>query len=94
MISVNSRPARISSVEVLGARRVRLIFTDGATRDIDLAPLLWGPVFDEIRADDDVFRTVTVDRELGTIVWPNGADIDPDVLHGDARPLHKPTPAV
>jgi hypothetical protein len=55
--------------------------------------LLWGPVFTEIRSDDEVFRAVSVDRELGTIVWPNGADIDPDVLHGDATPVHQPTSA-
>ncbi len=23
------------------------------------------------------------DPELGTVVWPNGFDLDPDVLHGD-----------
>jgi Protein of unknown function (DUF2442) len=59
-------------VEVLGDRRVHLIFSDGAEREIDLSPLLWGPVFTEIRSDDEVFRAVSVDRELGTIVWPNG----------------------
>jgi hypothetical protein len=28
------------------------------------------------------FRQVRVDPELRTIVWPNGFDLDPDVLHG------------
>lgn len=90
---MSRRPARVRSVEVLGDRRVRLTFTDDLVREIDLAPLLWGSVFEEIRVDDDAFRAVTVDLELGTIVWPNGADIDPDVLHGDASPLRQPTSA-
>jgi hypothetical protein len=34
------------------------------------------------------FRRVRVDAELRTVVWPNGFDLDPEVLHGD----HKPTP--
>jgi hypothetical protein len=89
--NVSRRPARVRSVEVLGDRRVRLTFTDDVEREVDLAPLLWGSVFEEIRLDDDVFRAVTVDLELGTMVWPNGADIDPDVLHGDASPLRQPT---
>jgi hypothetical protein len=27
------------------------------------------------------FRMLRVDPDLGTIVWPNGADLDPDVLY-------------
>lgn len=45
-----------------------------------------GPIFDRVRTDRAFFEAVVVDRELGTIVWPNGADIDPDVLYGAARP--------
>jgi uncharacterized protein DUF2442 len=34
-----------------------------------------------LKQDREVFRSVRVDDELGTIVWPNGADICPDVLY-------------
>jgi hypothetical protein len=60
---------------------------------MDLGPLLSGPVFEQIRDDDAVFASVTVDQELGTIARRNGADIDPDVLHGDAPPVRRPAHA-
>lgn len=34
--------------------------------------------------DPDYFRLVRVDPEIGTIVWPNGADLCPDVLYSYA----------
>lgn len=77
---------RVRKVEPLDPFVVRVGFTDGTTREIDLEPLLDGPVFERVRRDPGFFDRVTVDEELGTIVWPNGADIDPDVLHGDFDP--------
>lgn len=76
----------VTKVEVVEGRIVRLTFSDGSGRVVDLTPLLWGPVFEEIARDDDLFGRVEVDAQTGTIAWPNGADLDPDVLHGDYEP--------
>ena len=76
----------ITKVEFVKDRTVRLQFSDGSERVVDLSPLLWGPAFVDISTDDDLFRQVRVDDEIGTISWPNGADLDPDVLHGDFAP--------
>jgi hypothetical protein len=85
-VSIRTRTARITSVEPLQAFVVRLSFDDGRTREIDLEGELWGPMFEPLRRDPQLFRQVRVDDQLGTIVWPNGADMDPDVLHGDQPP--------
>ncbi|HEY1512150.1 MAG TPA: DUF2442 domain-containing protein [Gaiellaceae bacterium] len=83
---MSAQTVRVRSVEPLDGFVVRLSFNDGTTREIDLEGELWGPVFEPLRADRELFRQVRVDEELGTIVWPNGADMDPDVLHGDFEP--------
>jgi hypothetical protein len=75
---------RVASVEPLEGFVVRLTFTDGIEREVDLAPFLWGPVFEPLRRDRELFRKVRVDPQLGTIVWPNDADLDPDVLYETA----------
>jgi hypothetical protein len=77
---------RVKEVEVLSGFNVRLTFTDRTTKVIDLDSYLRGPVFEPIRGDPRVFREVRVDPEAGTIVWPNGADIDPDVLYLGLKP--------
>lgn len=80
---MSTHAARITSVEPLQGFVLKLSFDDGTEREVDLENELWGPVFEPLRTNPDLFRQVQVDRELGTIVWPNGADMDPDVLHGD-----------
>ena len=80
------RPVRIQSVEFLGAFRVRLKFTDGTLREIDLDRYLHGPIFEDIRNNPNVFRSAKIDDGMGTIYWKNGADIDPDVLYNGLTP--------
>ena len=75
----------ITHVEVMHDHVVRLRFADGVEKSIDLEPYLHGPVFAEIRSDPAVFASVTVDPDAGTIVWPTGADLAPDVLYEGRR---------
>jgi len=76
----------VTSVRPLERHVVELGFGDGTVKQVDLDPYLCGPIFEPIRTDLTYFRSVRVDPELGTIVWPNGADIDPQVLRYGLRP--------
>jgi hypothetical protein len=82
-----SRLARVAEVEHLGEHRLRLRFSDGLVRELDFADAVheWGGVFEPL-ADPGFFAQVAVDPGAGTIAWPNGVDLDPDVLHGDHEP--------
>ena len=71
----------VTQVEVLRGYRLRLEFDDGTAGEVDISELV---PFDGVLApllDPAAFSQVRVGPELGTIVWPNGADIDPFVLH-------------
>ena len=75
----------IRAVEHLGDHCLRLTFADGLTGVVDLGARIQaasGPMFDPLR-EVGYFAQVAVDPELGTIVWPNGADMAPDVLHAE-----------
>ena len=76
---------RIRDVVPLEGRRVRLTLTDGSVVERDISFLLVGPVFEPIRNDPACFEQVHV--EAGSLVWPNGADLCPDVvIWGGAPP--------
>jgi hypothetical protein len=76
---------RIQSVEVLPGYRLRLGLSDGRTLDRDFAEELMGPTaaigpMNAPLQDPQFFAQVRVDPDLETVVWPNGYDMDPDVL--------------
>lgn len=71
---------RVTSVELIGTYQLRVGFDDGVSREIDLEPVLEGELYGPLR-DPDVFARVVIDPEVRTVVWPNGADFDPAILH-------------
>jgi hypothetical protein len=72
----------IVGARALGDYRLQLRFEDGVEGVVDLAPhLSFRGVFGPLR-DPAYFAQVRVDPDLGTVTWPNGADLDPDVLYG------------
>ncbi|MDJ0755780.1 MAG: DUF2442 domain-containing protein [Ardenticatenaceae bacterium] len=78
---------RVTAFELLGDFRVLLTFADGTQKQIDLEPYLRGPIFEPVRKDPHIFADMSL--EGGTICWPNGADIDPDVLYYGLEPAWK-----
>lgn len=72
----------VVEVRHLGGHRLFLRFADGAEGEVDLGSRLrFDGVFAPLR-DPAAFGRVRLDPELGTVVWPSGADLCPDVLRG------------
>jgi hypothetical protein len=78
---------RVTQVRPLDGFELELTFSDGTVGVVDAARWIvgHGGVFGPLN-DPEFFRRVVVDAEAGTIVWPNGADLCPDVLYELARP--------
>jgi hypothetical protein len=71
----------IVEAHFLEDHRIHIRFEDGTEGDVDLSQLVdFKGVFAPLRDPREV-RKVTVHPELGTVCWPNGADLDPDVLY-------------
>jgi len=90
---MNQPCATVTNVRFQEEYRVELTFSDGVRGIVDLANRIVGRggVFAPLEAQS-YFRQASVDHELGTIVWPNGADFCPDLLHDWATGTAVPRP--
>ena len=71
----------VTAVQPLDGYRLHIQFEDGVEGAVDLAEIVsFTGVFAPLK-DRASFVQVYVNADLGTICWPNGADIDPDVLY-------------
>ena len=71
----------VVEVQPLQGYHLRLRLEDDAEGVVDLAQIVeFTGVFAPLR-EREYFVKVCVNPELGTICWPNGVDLDPDVLY-------------
>lgn len=71
---------RVASFDILAPYTLRIAFDDGSEQTIDFWPVLEGNLFGPLR-NLSLFNRVRLDPEVHTLVWPNGADFDPETLH-------------
>ncbi len=71
---------RVTGFEKVAPFTLSVHFEDGTRQVIDFRPILAGEIYGPL-ADPVVFDRVVLDREAQTLVWPNGADFDPAMLH-------------
>lgn len=69
----------IKSAKYLSGYKLWIAFDDGTSGEVDLTDELKGSMFEPLK-DLAEFQNVSVDPELETIVWPNGADLAPEFL--------------
>lgn len=74
----------VAAVKIMHDTIVFVKFSDKLIRIIDLKPFMIGRVFDPYRTPEG-FKQLFVDPDIGTIAWPNGADIDPYILYTHKR---------
>lgn len=69
----------VTEVQPLAGFRLRLAFNDGARGVVDAKPLLWGEAFKGLD-NEERFAEVFLDAGMGTVAWPNEADLAPVAL--------------
>jgi hypothetical protein len=86
-MTTHARTPAVVGVAVIRPHVMRLLFDDGVVRDIEYRPGEGrGPMVTPLD-DPEYFAKVVVDAAARTVVWPNGLDLAPEVLHGDHEPV-------
>ena len=71
---------RVVAFEKVAPFTLKVAFDDGTSQVIDFRPVLKGEMYGPLN-DPTLFDRVRIDLEGHTLVWPNGADFDPAMLH-------------
>ena len=77
---MNHKIFRVRSFRQVAPYTLAVKFDDELEQVIDFSPILAGELFGPL-CDVQVFNQVRLDPEVHTLVWPNGADFDPETLH-------------
>jgi len=70
----------VTGFDLVTRYTLRVRFNDGTEQVIDLETVLYGEMYAPLR-NPQFFDQVRLDPQTKTLIWPNGADFDPYVLH-------------
>jgi hypothetical protein len=75
----------VTDVSPMENRKLQLTFADGLQAVVNMDEVIrsYTGIFTQLQ-EDAYFRQVRVSSDMGTIYWPNGADVCPDVLYSFA----------
>ncbi len=76
--------ARIREVKYLGERNLLISFEDGLQRELSFHAN-WQGITEQLNSND-FLALVGIDPVTKTLSWPNGIDLDAEILHGDFDP--------
>jgi len=71
---------RVMGFEIVAPYTLKVEFDDATEQVINFRPVLEGALYGPLQ-DEEIFNQVEIDPEIHTLVWPNGADFDPETLH-------------
>jgi hypothetical protein len=74
------RICKVEAFQVVGPYTLRVTFDDRTEQTIDFKPVLAGELYGPL-SELSLFNQVRIDPEVRTLVWPNGADFDPETLY-------------
>ena len=71
----------VTSAGYVDGYKIQIGFSNGESGIVDLADVLWGPVFEPLK-DPRLFAKFTVSDVFRTVCWENNADLAPEFLYG------------
>ena len=77
---------RVIEAQYVKGYTIKIRFADGVVGEVNLSDELIGEIFQPLK-DISYFKNFTVDPELHTLVWPNGADFAPEFLYDKIKVL-------
>ncbi len=78
----------MKSAKYLRDYKIQITFNTGEQRIVDLKDQLYGEMFEQLK-DKNILMQFRVDKDIRTIVSPNGADLDPYSLYELWKPIIK-----
>jgi len=71
---------KVKSFKIAAPFTLEIVFEDSIHKTFNFPPILKGDIYGPLN-NVSYFNKVVLDKEVNTILWPNGADFDPSLLY-------------